>query len=302
MAMLNVSASLPTPMWAVVRFLASTRSPVGREQARSLLSPPTLLGENSKDSEETFDTAVRTLLDLGMISAESSNRLGLSSNIASLSETDLATYTDVLRQTIFDPTRNTGLGDGDDQTGPRDLVRALAWFLTRDPLAPPLGWDDVARLQDGALPAHVGNPIINDVRWGRFFYWAPALGFAAKPLFSGDGKGQKLVPDCTIAVKRVVLGHWQKGDRVDANEMMDRILEQLPVLPGGRFSRLLGLSAASHTASASCSFALLCGHDQGWISLDRRSDAPRDLLLADHDAVSSTRRVTDVTILGDPHG
>src|SRR2546430_397572 len=107
MAMLNVSASLPSPMWAVMRFLAASQSPVPRDRARSLLSPPTLLAENSKDGEETFDTAVRTLLDLGLIKIES-DRLRLSDHATRLSCTDLAAYTDVLRQAILDPTRNDG--------------------------------------------------------------------------------------------------------------------------------------------------------------------------------------------------
>ena len=69
--------------------------------------------------------------------------------------------------------------------------------------------------------------------------------------------------------------------------------------PGGGYSRSLGLQAPAHV-SPSLSFALLCGHDQGWIRLEHRSDAARDILLSDPDTATGTRRVSDVTITGSP--
>ena len=186
--------------------------------------------------------------------------------------------------------QNAGLDGSGDQTrtkdaGAKDLVRALAWFLTLDAFTP-LGLDDVTQLQESAFPAQLGNPIVNDVRWNLFVYWAPALGFAAQSLLDKD-LGQRLVPDCTVAVRRTVLAIWPKGERIDAADAIDRIIEELPVLPGGRYSRMLGLPAPATDVASSLSSALLRG-DHEWISLEQRSDAARDVFLTDPDAASGT--------------
>jgi hypothetical protein len=225
------------------------------------------------------------------------DQLSLAPAVRKLPLADLGGFTGLLCQAVLDPDRNAGLSESDDQAGPKDLVRALAWFLTCDPFTP-LGLGEVTQQQRGAFPSHLGNPIVNDVRWNRFVYWAPALGFASRPLL--DNERSKLVPDCTAAVRRTILAVWKKGQRIDAADAVDRITAELPVLPGGRYSRSLRLPALSASVAASLSFALLCGHDQDWISLGRRSDAPRDVFLADPDSASGTRRISEITITGSP--
>jgi hypothetical protein len=300
MAMIN-DGSFPSPMWAVVRLLAADNNSVSLDQARSVLSPTVLFG-GEVDKEATFDRAVRTLRDLGFVTWDET-RLGLSEWANQAPIADLDAYTDLLRRAVLDPERNTGLADNDSQTGPRDLVRALAWFLTQDPLGPPLGWQEVAERQGGAFAEHVGRPVVNPNRWNMFCGWAPALGFATPPVLSGEGKGgERLIPDCTPAVKRTVQTRWRKGDRVDAVEVVAGVLDALPVLPGGRYSQALGLPVPSHRQAPSLSHALLRGHDEGWIALASRSDAAREILLADPDAASGTRRVAIIVVLEDLHG
>jgi hypothetical protein len=295
MTLINEPASFPSPMWAVVRFLLSTGGQYPTERARALLSPPSLLPEEVRAKDETFSQAVRTLQDLALVTAEG-DHLSLAPAVRDLSPGDLAGFSDLLRRAVLDPDRNAGLSENDDQAGPKDLIRALAWFLTCDPFTP-LGLGEATQLQKGAFASHLGNPIVNDVRWNRFVYWAPALGFASRPLLDNERPGQRLVPDCTAAVRRTVLAAWQKGQRVDAADAVDRIIEELPVLPGGRYSRSLGLRASSTEVASSLSFALLCG-DEDWISLGRRSDAAREVFVADPDSASGTRRVSEVTITG----
>ena len=162
----------------------------------------------------------------------------------------------------------------DDQTGPKDLVRALAWFLTLRRVHST--WPgEVTRQQKGVFPSHVGNPIVNDVRWNRFVYWAPALGFASRALLENERSGQRqirLVPDCTVAVRRTDFGRRGRRGRVSTpRDAIDRITKELPVLPGGRYSRSLGLPASPTSVASSLSFALLCGTTR----IGSRSGAPQ---------------------------
>ncbi len=296
MAIINEGASFPSTTWAVVRFLLSVGGQYPAKSARALLCPPALLPEETRAKDETFSQAVRTLRELGLVTINDDD-LSLTQAARGLSLTDLAGYTDLLRRAVLDPDRNAGLGDESNQTGPKDLVRALAWFLNCDAFTP-LGVTEVTRQQEGAFASHLPNPIVNPVRWGRFVYWAPGLGFASQELFGDGNSGTRLVPDCTVAIQRTILSTWKKGERVDAADAIDRIIEELPVLPGGRYSRSLGLREPASSLASSLSFALLCGHDRGWIELGRRSDAAREVLVADPDTASGSRRVTEITIHG----
>jgi hypothetical protein len=69
------------------------------------------------------------------------------------------------------------------------------------------------------------------------------------------------------------------------------------VLPGGRYSRMLGLPAPATNVPSSLSYALMRG-DHEWISLGQQSDAARDIFLTDPDAAIGTRRVSEITIIG----
>ncbi len=297
MTLINEPASFPAPMWAVARFLLSVGGQYQAEHARAMLSPPSLLpDEEARAKDETFSQAVKSLQDLGLVLADG-DELSLAPTVRKLSLTDIGGFTDLLSRAALDPDRNAGLSESDDQAGPKDLVRALSWFLTCDPFTP-LDLQEVTQLQKGAFASHLGNPIVNDVRWNRFVYWAPALGFASPPLLDNERQGQQLVPDCTTAVRRTVLATWEQGQRLDAADAVDHIITELPVLPGGRYSQSLGLRSSSTEVAASLSFALLCGHDQGWISLGRRSDASRDVFLTDPDNANRTRRISEVTITG----
>lgn len=287
MALINEGASFPSFMWAVVRLLLVLGGKADAESAKLLLTPPTLLAGETKE----FSMAVKSLADLGVV-ADDDEVVELTSAARALSPDDIAGFNGLLRHAALDPARNEGLADSPDLDGPKDLVRALAWFLMRDPLVPQ-GWESVAQFQRGAFASSLPPPFANEVRWGRFIYWAPALGFAAAPLIPKEGRSP-LVPDCTVAVRETVLSLWREGQTVRASEAVDRIVEELPVLPGGRYSRMLGLTPPVGQVAASLSNALLAGEMDGWLVFSSPSDAD-NIFLVDG---SDTREVALFTING----
>lgn len=275
MALINEGASFPSYMWAVVRLLLASGGKLDEKTAKLLLTPPTLpAGETDE-----YRNAVKTLSDLGVVTT-TGGIVALTADAQVLSIDDVAAFNALLRRAALDPARNAGLAESDDLAGPKDLVRALAWFLTQDPETP-LDWDAVGHLQIGAFPSHLPLPFAtNNSRWNRFVYWGPALGFAAQPLLD-EGGSAKLVPDCTIAVRETVLSLWKKGQSVSPSDAAARIIKELPVLPGGSYSRSLGLAVSADEVSPSLSNALLTGDEAGWITLDRRADAGDVIFLTD---------------------
>lgn len=181
MTLINQGASLPAPMWAVVRFLLSVGGEYPTERAQALLCPPSLLpDEEARAKDDTFRYAIKSLQELGLVSTGEA-QLSLAPVVRKLSPADLGSFSDLLCRAVLDPDRNVSLSKTADHTGPKNLVRALAWFLTCDPFTP-LGLGEVTQLQIDAFPSLQKDPIVNNVRWDRFIYWAPALGFASPSL------------------------------------------------------------------------------------------------------------------------
>jgi hypothetical protein len=297
MTLLNVGAALPSQAWAVVRLLAYMEKAVPLEEARSLLSPPPIRGDKTKD-RPPFDKAVSTLEELGLIQLEGEDQqLSLAGTASELDGQDVSAFTSALRRAALDPAKNTSLGESSDQTGPRDLTRALAWLLSLDPIEP-MDWYRVQREQREVLRPEAGPPFANETRWLRFNYWAPALGLAAAPLFQAeDSTSNRLVSDCTVAVRQTLSELQQTDVRMNAVEVLRILREGLPVLPGGAHSRAVGLrSPGDTTAGVALSFALLRGEDENWLRLEHDDDAQHVLQVHDPDR-SSARPVSAITIL-----
>jgi hypothetical protein len=293
MALLNPPGILPTAMWAVARLVADGR-PMNIKQAQALLSPTPLRG---REDGTAFELAVDSLRELGLLRAERDGVLQLRGPLAPAAADDFAAFAADLRAAALAPDANTGIGDNDGQRGPRDLTRALVWFLSLDPLGEPLAHRDVERRQQGALPQRVGLPFRNDTRWNSFTFWGPALGLVTQPLLATTGP-RRLVPDPTGAVRQVMLSSWKVGDRPRVRSFVERLLGELPVLPGGAYARALGIAHDPDRLDPATSFALVCGNHQGWLRLERAADAADSLLVVDPDAPGRTRVVTDITILG----
>ncbi|MCK9871169.1 hypothetical protein MRI28_16245 [Nocardiopsis dassonvillei] len=266
MTLLNDPASQPIPMWTVVRFLIVHKRPIGFDRAKAFVSPPSVRSDG-----KAFDNAVSTLEDLGLVTRTKDDQLELSEAARKLDSHDPNSFNALLRDAVLHPDRNTGIGDDDSQTGPRDLTRALAWFLTFDPHHTAPNWDETQNLMEKTpLRSEAGRAIVNGNRWTRFSPWSTALGLTAPSTLQDF----RPTPDCTTAVKQVVQASWKAGETVSAVEALATLREALPVLPGGAYSLALGLpSPGEHAAGPALSFALLRGEDEGWIKLGRDADA-----------------------------
>ena len=283
-------------MWAVVRFLACSGNAVPLERARALLSPPTLAREGQNPSD-MFDKAIKTLQELELLSVTDDGTLVLLGAAAALDGADWNAFAAVLRTSALDRRHNSGLAEDEQQTGARDLTRALAWFLTLDPMGSPIDWDQAQKLQQNALKPEAGPAIVNGERWQPFGDWSQALGLAARPLLQTQGESP-LTPDCTTAIRQVIRELWKPGQQVNAMEAVRNLRQRLPVLPGGEYSRSLMLAdPGERVAGAALSYALLRGHDEHWLRLELDSDAAMVLQITDPEQPSSPRYASDITIL-----
>jgi len=296
MTLILEEASLPAPMWAVTRALLIMGKPMPAEDVKALVSPPALFADGT-DSRETFDHAAQSLEEYGVLTPRSET-LALAIHGSRIRLDDYSGFCDLLRTAVLAAERNDGLGTTREGRGPREFVRALCWFLCRDPADESVSSTSYSAVQSQPgvvpFPALPGlTPIANSNRWNRFTYWALALGFAEVAVFGAEGR--RIIPDCTQAVGRTIRKLWPVGKQVEGHEVVAAVLRELPVLPGGAYSRALGLPQSDQLSSA-LSFALLSAADRGWIDLRQPSDAPRDIFAVDPDAASGTRRITYVVV------
>ncbi|MFI5897674.1 protein DpdG [Actinoplanes sp. NPDC051513] len=296
MTLILEEAALPAPMWATTRALLFIGKPLLTADAKAMLSPPALF-PGEADTRETFDQAVQSLTEYGVLTVNSES-LTLTPAASTIRIDDYGAFCDLLRAAVFSDERNQGLGTTREGRGPREFVRALCWFLCREPLNEPISWNEVsaAQSQPGipALPALPGlTPIRNSNRWNRFVYWALALGFAE--IAASGSEGRRIIPDCTRAVGRTIRKGWPVGKQIEGHDVVATVLRELPVLPGGAYSRELGFAQPDRLSPA-LSLALLSAADRGWIELQQPSDAPRDVFAVDPDVAGGARRITYVVV------
>ncbi len=289
MTLINVDASRPSPMWAVVRYLAFVGKPVGLNQAKAALSPPSL----GPDDSTMFDLAIGTLEMLGMVARADDGRLRLDGATRSIDSEDLGAFTAVLRERVLAPELNVGIGNDYSTVGARDLTLALSWFLSLDPAETAMSWDDAEQRQGEGLKPEVGPTFVNRTRWTWFTDWATALGLAAPALLEGD----RLTPDCTAAVRQVVQAAWKPGQTINAVEALNSLRAALPVLPGGAYSTGVGIpSPGDSVAGVALSFALLRGDDEHWLRLQRDADARQFLSVHDPGQPTYPRAYSSIVI------
>lgn len=180
--------------------------------------------------------------------------------------------------------------------------RALAWFLTLDPLQPvPTSSTDPSETAWARLRAAVGPDgdlfeLGSQAPFMQFGYWARYLGYATHLRIPGGRAG--FAPDPTDALARLIATRFRQGEELPIREFLDRISTYSPVLDSGSTRAALDAALSTDTVdrgvSRSLSYGLLCLDDTRAIRLQSRSDAPQLAVL-----VGDTRRsYTHVTIGG----
>ena len=144
--------------------------------------------------------------------------------------------------------------------GARDLVRAVAWFLSLSVVAGPYDFERTTPALSELQERHTGErPIFNIERWRPFERWTQYLGFStALPMELRNRWAEPLLPDPTQAIRSRLASLLDHDGWTPIGEVMAALGEYLPVLDGGQFRRAIHDKGAPET-EAGCSSSLSLG-------------------------------------------
>lgn len=164
---------------------------------------------------------------------------------------------DLVRSNAMRSEANTDLWEKDELgslvlLGARDLVRALAWFLSLDVLAGPYSYDKGASPISSLQEQHTGERLIfNKDRWHPFVRWGRYLGFTRElSLYSGTGRSEPtLLPDPTEAVRTALPRCVPVGEWVPVSAAIAALAQALPVMDRGKYRRSIHEQGAPESAT-----------------------------------------------------
>lgn len=275
-------------MWITFRAIAEL-GPLPETDLFALISPLAIrapTGDEDPLPTHAAREAYRALRDHGMVEADEGGRVAAVSGKI----TSYATFCAALRRLLLSgPVTGPPL----DEAGANDLLRALTWLLTTDPISDT--WNESRAAQE-RVPAGQTLVFVNSIRWNGFRFWAEALGFAQEPVAGSAEGGASLVANPTRALRDFVTSTYTPGHVLPASQLLDAFRAAVPVVPGGAVSRALGYARDPREVDRATTYALESGRARGWLSLEGRADAADTVLLAGLDKPGSVRAVSHVVV------
>lgn len=249
---------LPAMAEGIHRQLVRARGACLKRDALTGLVVPQGLSKGPGGAKMFADT-LRELCSIGAVVADGDN-LGLPEDMEGAREH--GAMRNIVRERAMKVELDTDLWEKDEagslvNVGARDLVRALAWFLSLDVRDGPFDFEKTSPALTELQERHTRErPIFNVERWRPFVRWARYLGFAQEmSLYSGSGTSLLvLIPDPARAL-RAVLPRCVGEEWTPIAEVMPVLAERLPVLDGGAFRRSIHEKGAP-TSESDCSPSL----------------------------------------------
>ena len=208
---------------------------------------------------------------------------------------------EIIRTKAMLAERDSDLWAKDDKNslvllGARDIVRAVAWFLSLSVVDGPYDFERTSPAVSELQEQHTGGerPIFNLERWRPFVRWTRYLGFSTDLAMNLRGQWQvALMPDPTIAILRCLKAVVDRDEWTPIGQVIAALAEDLPVLDGGHYRRAIhdkGAPAIDAGCSPSLSLAFKRLEANGTIELSRGGGDATTVTFADgHGAYHSMR-------------
>jgi len=275
-------------------------------------SPPSLPNASTDDSEaggNIFSGVLQESQALGLVE----RRKGETDRIVPLllppdrarEEQKAQWFMEQLRRVLTTP-------EEAEARGQTDVPLALAWLALQSPLYPLIFSETKGLEIKNAFPMNENVlGLNNQASLAQCYYWARYLGFCTITAQQTRKDGRRsstriIVPDPTVAIRSLLPAIFAGERELTADEFLDRLGGQCPILERGAARKIVVSQAASpgdfpgkDEFSGGTSLAMLRLEAERAIVMDDLSDAKTPCLL---NLGTNKRRFSHVRLAGGSHG
>lgn len=288
MSVLKTEKANPSRIRGIFRYLLQTKDQ--KEQIRvleRLLSPDKLV-EGKSEPYPMFRDALKESIKCGLLIKEA-EEIAINPLLSEEARSpDLGDK--LLPNTLCD------LFFASDNQDEEDFGLVCAWYLAQDIYDAPGDWKAVDKQVD---KQRVGDllKMSSNTLYGQMEDWMCYLGLAWGHALNGT---RVTVPDPTVYIEQNLkhLFDGQKATKMLMKEFIDKLAKKCPLFETGKFREKIeaniGGRPQENYLSTGTAFALFRLQDEGYIKLERESDAELMILPKADNQVSDDRRISHI--------
>lgn len=292
MSVLKQSLTNPSRIRGIFRYLLQTKGQrEKREVLERILSPDELVKDKSSP-RPMFNSSITESIKCGL-----------------LVEEDKENHKEIaINPNLPEEARNPQLGDkllpntladlffASDNQDEEDFGLVCAWYLAQDIYDAPGDWKEV---EQRVSEQGVGNllKMSSNTLYGHMDDWMCYMGLAWGHALNGK---RVTVPDPTVYIKQNLkhLFNGQVGAKILMKEFIDRLAKKCPLFETGKFREIIEANIGCRQPnylSTGTAFGLFRLHYDGYIKIERESDADLMILPKVNNQVSDEGRISHIT-------
>lgn len=293
MSVLKEPLATPSRIRGVFRYLLHAKNQSEKREVLERILSPDKLVEGKSPPRPMLRAAINESLKCGL-----------------LVEEDKENHKEIaINPNLPEEARNPQLGDkllpntladlffASDNQDEEDFGLVCAWYLAQDIYDAPGDWKDV---EQQVSEQRVGNllKMSNNTLYGQMDDWMRYMGFAWGHALNGK---RVTVPDPTVYIKQNLkhLFNGQVGAKLYIKEFIDRLAKKCPLFETGKFREKIETKIDCrhpNYLSTGTAFALFRLHYDGYIKLERESDADLIILPKVNNQVIDEGRISHIIL------
>jgi len=293
MSVLKTTLANPSRLQGIFRYLLHAKGQrEKREILERILSPDKLVADKSSP-RPMFRAALNESLKCGLLVEEEEGvYIALNPNLSEDSRNPKF-GTQLLPNTL------ANLFFASNNEDEKDFGLICAWYLAQDIYNSPGTWEDVEQQINQQKVGELLKMSSNTI-YGQMDYWMCYLGLAWGHALAGK---RVIVPDPTVYIKRNLQHLFQRqvGKEILLREFINRLANYSPLFETGNFRETIEVNIGRRQPnylSTSTAFALFRLQEEGYIQLERKSDADLMILPKVNNQVDDKGRISHITYCG----
>ncbi len=285
MSVLKTGLAHPSRMRGIFRYLLHVKGQSEKVEVLERIVSPDKLVEGKSTPRPMFNDALRESIKCGLLVKED-NAIAINPNLsedAKNPELGDKLLPDTLTNLLF-------ASENEDE---EDFGRVCAWYLAQDIYdAPGNGKEVETRVSEQKVGEFL--KMSSDRLFVQMDDWMCYLGFV---WHHGLGGKTVTVPDPSIYIKRNLQDLFAGQEEITTKDFITRLATKCPLFETGKFREevesKIGRRSPNHLSTGTA-FALFRLQDEGYIKLDRKSDADLMLLPKINNQVDDDGRVSHI--------